>query len=334
MVKNNKICVSEIFESIDGEGYHAGYPTVFFRTVGCNLRCSWCFAAGKNGRYPSVTMDDFTKKSLNEVKEGDLIYTLDENSKLVLTEVKSVNTHESEEYDLICFSNTSFVVTPEHPFWTKDGWKNAGKLNVGDLCRRVSASEYALSKVISKESLEILQNQTKYLLEHFYEFVGHNAGERNGNYRKDFNQHNYNRLKLLVSKRIVEIDILTGNKEKLIVHHLDENPDNDNPDNLVIISKTLHDQIHARGYNFGLASKEFRYYTPVLSHSRSYGKNYSHQLGHKPKLFYYLTCAPYNTFLVDDYLFIIVTVFTHSKKTKLANGLLYKKLVWKLKDLV
>lgn len=42
MVKNNKLCVSEIFESIDGEGYHAGKATVFFRTVGCNLRCSWC----------------------------------------------------------------------------------------------------------------------------------------------------------------------------------------------------------------------------------------------------------------------------------------------------
>lgn len=42
MVKDGKICVSEIFESIDGEGYHAGYPTVFFRTIGCNLRCSWC----------------------------------------------------------------------------------------------------------------------------------------------------------------------------------------------------------------------------------------------------------------------------------------------------
>ena len=42
MVKNGKILVNEIFESIDGEGYHAGYPTVFFRVVGCNLRCSWC----------------------------------------------------------------------------------------------------------------------------------------------------------------------------------------------------------------------------------------------------------------------------------------------------
>lgn len=45
MVKDNKILVSEIFQSIDGEGYHAGYPTVFFRTIGCNLRCSWCDSA-------------------------------------------------------------------------------------------------------------------------------------------------------------------------------------------------------------------------------------------------------------------------------------------------
>lgn len=60
MVKDNKILVSEIFQSIDGEGYHAGYPTVFFRTVGCNLRCSWCdsaytFNPDKNSKWYSVT---------------------------------------------------------------------------------------------------------------------------------------------------------------------------------------------------------------------------------------------------------------------------------------
>lgn len=42
MIKDGKLLVNEIFLSIDGEGYHAGFPTVFFRTVGCNLRCSWC----------------------------------------------------------------------------------------------------------------------------------------------------------------------------------------------------------------------------------------------------------------------------------------------------
>lgn len=42
MVENGKILVSEVFESIDGEGYNAGFPTVFFRVIGCNLRCAWC----------------------------------------------------------------------------------------------------------------------------------------------------------------------------------------------------------------------------------------------------------------------------------------------------
>ena len=34
--------VSEIFYSIDGEGVRAGYPSIFIRTVGCNLRCNYC----------------------------------------------------------------------------------------------------------------------------------------------------------------------------------------------------------------------------------------------------------------------------------------------------
>lgn len=34
--------IINIFESINGEGYAAGKPTVFIRTFGCNLRCSFC----------------------------------------------------------------------------------------------------------------------------------------------------------------------------------------------------------------------------------------------------------------------------------------------------
>src|SRR3954469_152642 len=34
--------ISEIFHSLQGEGELTGVPSVFIRTSGCNLRCTWC----------------------------------------------------------------------------------------------------------------------------------------------------------------------------------------------------------------------------------------------------------------------------------------------------
>jgi 7-carboxy-7-deazaguanine synthase len=41
-MKESRIRIKEIFLSIQGEAEQAGLPTIFVRTVGCNLRCSYC----------------------------------------------------------------------------------------------------------------------------------------------------------------------------------------------------------------------------------------------------------------------------------------------------
>jgi 7-carboxy-7-deazaguanine synthase len=50
--------VSEIFYSVEGEGRHIGYPTVFIRLSGCDMRCSWCdtkYAWSEEGRNMTLS---------------------------------------------------------------------------------------------------------------------------------------------------------------------------------------------------------------------------------------------------------------------------------------
>ena len=46
--------ISEIFYSLQGEGFHSGTPAVFVRFSGCNLRCTFCDTQHQAGEMLSL----------------------------------------------------------------------------------------------------------------------------------------------------------------------------------------------------------------------------------------------------------------------------------------
>ncbi|MDE7160222.1 MAG: 7-carboxy-7-deazaguanine synthase QueE [Muribaculaceae bacterium] len=51
--------INEIFYSLQGEGHHTGYPSVFIRFSGCNLACPFCDTRHNVGIY--MTDDDIIR---------------------------------------------------------------------------------------------------------------------------------------------------------------------------------------------------------------------------------------------------------------------------------
>ena len=72
--------ITEIFNSIQGEGTRAGLPCIFVRLTGCNLRCTWCdtayaFHGGKKMSVEEVVnqVDELSGRNASSIARVSLV---------------------------------------------------------------------------------------------------------------------------------------------------------------------------------------------------------------------------------------------------------------------
>ena len=131
----NNMLIAEVFESIQGEGPFAGTPSLFVRTSGCNLRCSFCDTPYTSWK-PEGTEYDWeeiaTLVAAGSVQhvvltggEPMLPADIEPLSKAcgALGRVVTVETagtvYRDMHCDLMCISPKMSNSTPDDPTWSK-----------------------------------------------------------------------------------------------------------------------------------------------------------------------------------------------------------------------
>lgn len=64
--------INEIFYSLQGEGHHTGYPSVFLRFSGCNMKCAFCDTKHDEG---TPMTDDEIVRAVNLYKADWVVIT-------------------------------------------------------------------------------------------------------------------------------------------------------------------------------------------------------------------------------------------------------------------
>lgn len=162
--------ISEIFDSIEGEGIRAGQLCTFIRVVGCNLRCSYCDSmyAVEPDKYSSTRQKEMSlSEILSYVNRDYMRVTLTGGEPLLFPDsVKlvnrlcdmgcEVNIETNGACDVVGFRN--LIRNPEKLFFTVDfklpssGEMYSMRLSNFDNLRKTDVLKFVIG---SEEDLEI-----------------------------------------------------------------------------------------------------------------------------------------------------------------------------------
>jgi 7-carboxy-7-deazaguanine synthase len=107
--KASEVALINIFESINGEAYNAGKPTVFIRTFGCNLRCTYC-----------DTSECWTKENMSKIyseRSTDNLF-LWKTAKEIFEQVDSIEKNYSQKS--ICLTGGEPLLEENKDFMIKE----------------------------------------------------------------------------------------------------------------------------------------------------------------------------------------------------------------------
>ena len=156
------LTVNEIFYSIQGESTFAGWPCIFIRLTGCNLRCRYCDTKYAYEQGHDITLDSILAKvkgfacNLIEVTGGepliqdetpDLISALIENGYTVLLETNG--SKDISTVDKRCIRIID-IKCPSSGMEKNNYWKNLDYLNSYDQLKFVIAlrEDYLYAKKV------------------------------------------------------------------------------------------------------------------------------------------------------------------------------------------
>ena len=268
----------------------------------------------------SVHKHDVTK--WYELQIGDhMFFVTPEHPMFTVSGLKSVAELEVGDIILDCKPEAynSYAKQVNNPMWNADvAAKSAQNTDYSSVGQKVSDS-ISLKKSVGEyqSSWESMSDSQK--LAYRQKQSAAKMGAKNPHYNPDAHHApNYDSLRAKIASgeitecEITHASVLSDPNVRLCVHHIDGDHNNDDINNLVVITMKLHNQIHRRGYNFWLGPRkdkkqlkkvvaangkqvQSKKLIDITKHPH-FGKAY----GPKPLTVYNLSCAPYNSYLISD----------------------------------